>query len=79
MSEADTPDCTAETGHYDLGLHVASLFVILAASSIGVFIPVAFGTADRSVERKEHALVRLSKYSFFVLKYFGTGIIISLA
>nr|XP_019012562.1 uncharacterized protein I206_02057 [Kwoniella pini CBS 10737]OCF51343.1 hypothetical protein I206_02057 [Kwoniella pini CBS 10737] len=56
---------------YNLGLHVASVFVLLAASGIGVFLPVIMGNDQNGN--------KFFKRAFFVLKYFGTGIIIALA
>lgn len=35
--------CTAILGDYDLGMHVAALFILLVASSVGVFLPVLLG------------------------------------
>ncbi|TYJ52306.1 hypothetical protein B9479_007092 [Cryptococcus floricola] len=64
--------CTpGEAGYYDLGLHIASVFVLLVASALGVFSPVVLG--DRGNKNGWFGI------TFFTLKYFGTGIIISLA
>ncbi|ODN90827.1 hypothetical protein L198_06144 [Cryptococcus wingfieldii CBS 7118] len=64
--------CTpGEAGYYDLGLHIASVFVLLVASALGVFSPVVLG--DRGNKNGWFGT------TFFTLKYFGTGIIISLA
>lgn len=63
--------CSAEdVGEYDLGLHIASVFVMLIASGLGVFLPVLLGSGTSRP---------LFRNVFFVLKHFGTGIIVSLA
>ncbi|WVQ80145.1 hypothetical protein IAT38_002250 [Cryptococcus sp. DSM 104549] len=58
-------------GDYDTGLHIASVFVMLFASGLGVFLPVLLGGRG--------ARSMWFGGAFFALKYFGTGIIISLA
>lgn len=43
-SEGDAqPDCFTSPDTYDLGLHIAAVFVLLAASAFGVFFPVCLG------------------------------------
>ncbi|WWC62356.1 uncharacterized protein I303_104952 [Kwoniella dejecticola CBS 10117] len=73
--EASDADSCAPSApeSYNLGLHVASVFVLLAASGIGVFFPVIMGNDGSD---KGNVFFRRT---FFVLKYFGTGIIIALA
>jgi zinc transporter 1/2/3 len=58
-----------DLGPYDLAVHIAAVFVLLAASAIGVFTPVIFGNSAKPF------LLNI----FFVLKHFGTGVIISTA
>ncbi|ODN83704.1 hypothetical protein, variant [Cryptococcus amylolentus CBS 6039] len=58
-----------EAGYYDLGLHVASVFVLLVATALGVFSPVVLG--DMGNRNGWFGT------TFFTLNYFGTGIIIS--
>nr|XP_019045919.1 hypothetical protein I302_06310 [Kwoniella bestiolae CBS 10118]OCF24849.1 hypothetical protein I302_06310 [Kwoniella bestiolae CBS 10118] len=75
-----SPLCTSSTpGSYDLGLHIVSVFVLLVASAIGVFLPVFMAgnvhEKSSSASKRDEWVRRV----FFVLKYFGTGIIISLA
>ena len=68
---SDAEGCTIEeVGEWDKPLHIASIFVLLIASGIGVFLPVIFG---------DHSKNSLVGKASFVLKYFGSGIIISLA
>lgn len=65
-------DCwVTELQNYDLSLHIAAVFVMMVASAIGVFLPVILG--------KLGSRNKLFGSVFFVLKYFGSGIIISLA
>lgn len=65
-------DCgVTELQDYNLSLHIAAVFVMLVASAIGVFLPVILG--------KLGSRNKLFGSVFFVLKYFGSGIIISLA
>ncbi|OCF30959.1 hypothetical protein I316_07365 [Kwoniella heveanensis BCC8398] len=79
MTKADT-DVNTDTcapsspESYNLGLHVASVFVLLVASGIGVFGPVLLGS-DRGFDGRS----LMYRYTFFALKHFGTGIIVSLA
>ncbi|WVW84400.1 hypothetical protein I302_106434 [Kwoniella bestiolae CBS 10118] len=71
---ADSDSCEASTPEsYNLGLHVASVFVLLVASGFGVFLPVLMGPG---ADGNGNVWFRRT---FFVLKYFGTGIIIALA
>ncbi|OCF62236.1 hypothetical protein L486_01904 [Kwoniella mangroviensis CBS 10435] len=71
---ADSDSCAPSTPEsYSLGLHVASVFVILVGSGIGVFLPVLMGPTSDGTQNV------FFRRTFFVLKYFGTGIIISLA
>ncbi|WVQ66032.1 uncharacterized protein L199_004210 [Kwoniella botswanensis] len=71
---ADSDSCAPSTPEsYNLELHVASVFVILVGSGIGVFLPVLMGPSSDVTQNV------VFRRTFFVLKYFGTGIIISLA
>ncbi|KIR27527.1 solute carrier family 39 (zinc transporter), member 1/2/3 [Cryptococcus deuterogattii LA55] len=60
-----------ELQNYNLALHIAAVFVMLVASALGVFLPVILG--------KLGPRNKLFGSLFSILKYFGSGIIISLA
>ncbi|KAG0212361.1 high-affinity Zn(2+) transporter zrt1 [Mortierella sp. GBA30] len=65
--------CGAETGNkegYNMGLHIAAVFIILAASTAGVFMPV--------IASKVRAL-RISNRVLTLGKQFGTGVILATA
>ncbi|EPQ28570.1 uncharacterized protein PFL1_03874 [Pseudozyma flocculosa PF-1] len=79
--------------NYDLGLHVAAIFILLASSSTGTFLPILLQrrTSKSSPEAAAAAAAGgsgdvdglqaegfLSKL-FFVCRHFGTGIILSTA
>jgi solute carrier family 39 (zinc transporter), member 1/2/3 len=69
--EEATPSC--DTGNeYDgrLGLRIAALFIIWVTSSIGAVFPVF---ANR------HKGMRIPEWTFFVCKYFGSGVIVATA
>ncbi|WRT67547.1 uncharacterized protein IL334_004519 [Kwoniella shivajii] len=71
-SSADLDSCISSSPEtYNLPLHVASVFILLVASGFGVVLPVVMGSVSSGNAFFHKA--------FFVLKYFGTGIIISLA
>ena len=64
---------TCDTGNeYDgrIGLRVAALFIIWITSSIGTVFPVF---ANR------HKGMRIPEWTFFVCKYFGSGVIVATA
>ncbi|KAF9579312.1 high-affinity Zn(2+) transporter zrt1 [Lunasporangiospora selenospora] len=66
-------ECQVETNdmsQYDLGLHIACIFIILSASGLGVFLPV--------IASKFKSL-RFSANVLMLSKQFGTGIILSTA
>ena len=71
MSDSDAVCvASASTDSYSLPLHIASVFVLLVSSGIGVFTPVIFGArSDRGWWQT----------AFAITKHFGTGTIISLA
>lgn len=65
-------DCgVTELQNYNLAIHIAAVFVMLVASALGVFLPVILG--------KLGPRNKLFGSLFSILKYFGSGIIISLA
>ncbi len=89
------PPCSGwDTNQEDMGLRVASVFIILVSSLLGVLLPMALARAARSADAQNndskqddsrrqgpnHRLRRqLSKQAFFVAKYFGTGVILATA
>ncbi|KAL2187244.1 Zinc/iron permease [Thermothelomyces heterothallicus CBS 203.75] len=66
------PKCGSgeEVGEYDLGLHVAGLFLVLAASIFGAGFPVV---------AKKVKWVHVPAKTFFLCKHFGTGVLIATA
>jgi zinc transporter 1/2/3 len=57
---------------YDLGLHIAAFFVLLVGSAIGVFVPITLGIRSTKT-------IGWIAQVVFILKHFGTGIILSTA
>ncbi|KAK4100504.1 Zinc/iron permease [Parathielavia hyrcaniae] len=57
-------------GEYDLGLHVAALFLVLAASIFGAGFPVV---------AKKVKWVEVPAKTFFICKHFGTGVLVATA
>ncbi|WVF69402.1 hypothetical protein IAT40_004179 [Kwoniella sp. CBS 6097] len=71
-ADTDVDSCApASAESYNLSLHVASVFVLLAASGIGIIGPVLLGS--------DNGRSSFFRYTFSALKHFGTGIIASLA
>jgi solute carrier family 39 (zinc transporter), member 1/2/3 len=69
----EEPAPTCDTGNgYDgrLGLRVAAIFIIWVTSSVGTVFPVF---ANR------HKGMRIPDWTFFVCKYFGSGVIVATA
>lgn len=69
MADAQQDQCDADavdTSH--LGLRIASIFIILAASLLGTLIPILLGNSSRDLHR-----------AFFIFKFIGTGVIIGTA
>ncbi|KAI9752009.1 MAG: hypothetical protein M4579_005805, partial [Chaenotheca gracillima] len=66
-----TPACDGGDD-YDgrLGLRISAVFVILVGSTLGVLFPVFV---------HQHQGIRVPKWTFFVAKYFGSGVIIATA
>lgn len=54
----------ADGPEYNLGLHVAALFVLLAVSSMAAAFPI-FAT--------RFSFLRISPTFFFIVRHFGTG------
>lgn len=65
----ETINCSSGAeGDYDMGLHIAAIFVIFAAAALGVLSPILTSRFPQFV-----VLQRL----FFVAKFFGAGVIIT--
>lgn len=65
------PKCdgdAADDSH--LGLRIGSIFIILVASAIGALAPVFLARQSK---------LHVPKFTFFVLKYIGTGVIVATA
>lgn len=54
--------CTAQLGDYDIGLHVAALFVLLISSGVGVFLPVIFASKKAARGRFSGSVVYVSNH-----------------
>lgn len=73
QSEVDGQPVSCDTGNeYDgrIGLRVAALFVIWFGSSVGACFPIY---------AKRHAGLNVPEWTFFVAKYFGSGVIVATA
>ncbi|KAG5979971.1 hypothetical protein E4U55_004530 [Claviceps digitariae] len=71
MAEPDTNNCNGEP--VDLGmrdLRIGSIFIILVASLLGALTPVLLARQSR---------MHVPKFTFFICKYIGTGVIIATA
>ncbi|KAK3994536.1 Zinc/iron permease [Cladorrhinum sp. PSN332] len=69
---SEKPQCGSgeQVGEYDLPLHVAGLFMVLAASIIGAGFPVM---------AKKVKWLNVPQKAFFICKHFGTGVLIATA
>jgi len=73
LRQIDTSTPTCDTGNdYNgrIGLRVAAIFIIWATSSIGATFPI-FAKRNKSM--------RVPEWTFFVAKYFGSGVIVATA
>lgn len=72
MAEADAPlDCNGSPADDTRrGLRIASIFIILVASLFGALAPVLLARQTR---------MHVPKFTFFLCKYVGTGVIIATA
>ena len=71
MAEEETLDCSGGVVVLtNKGLRIASVFIILASSAIGVFLPIFLARQTK---------MPVPKLTFFICKYFGTGVIIATA
>ncbi|KAK0716445.1 Zinc/iron permease [Apiosordaria backusii] len=69
--EAPAPSCVGTlSSRDDLGLRIASVFIILLGSAVGALLPVWLARSSK---------LRVPKLCFFIAKYFGTGVIIATA
>lgn len=71
MADSGTPTCDTSNG-YDgrIGLRVSAIFVILVGSLFGAVFPIFARRIGRS---------GLPSWTFFIAKYFGSGVIIATA
>jgi solute carrier family 39 (zinc transporter), member 1/2/3 len=70
-AEEETPSCaTGNEYNGKLGLRIAALFIIWITSSLGAVFPIF---ANR------HKGLRIPESTFFVCKYFGSGVIVATA
>ncbi|KAK4164568.1 putative transporter [Cladorrhinum sp. PSN259] len=69
---SEKPKCGSgeQVGEYDLPLHVAGLFMVLAASIFGAGFPVM---------AKKVKWLKVPQKAFFICKHFGTGVLIATA
>ncbi len=72
MAETDAPmNCDGEAvDDTRRGLRIGSIFIILVASLLGALVPVLLARQTR---------MHVPKFTFFVCKYVGTGVIIATA
>ncbi|OAA63533.1 plasma membrane low affinity zinc ion transporter [Niveomyces insectorum RCEF 264] len=71
-ASAALPQCEGwGTDLSDKGLRIASVFIILVGSLLGVFLPMALARTSPNW--------RFSQLAFFLCKYFGSGVILSTA
>lgn len=69
MADTQPVECDGEpVDTTNLGLRIASIFIILAAALLGALIPVFLSKSKRDLHR-----------TFFVCKFIGTGVIIATA
>ncbi|SJX63352.1 related to ZRT2-Zinc transporter II [Sporisorium reilianum f. sp. reilianum] len=61
--------------NYDMALHVGALFVLLASSAFGSFLPIVMHTRARAGAKWRGWADEV----FFVCRHFGTGVLISTA
>ena len=61
---------------YDKGLHVATIFILLASSAMGTYLPILVYTGGSGGQKRWGAW---ADEVFFICRHFGTGVIISTA
>ncbi|KAG0258879.1 high-affinity Zn(2+) transporter zrt1 [Mortierella polycephala] len=74
-------DISNQTPGYSLGLHIAGVLIILAASTLGVFMPLIAARIP-APSRRTHPLrinMRIPSLTLTLGKQFGTGIILATA
>lgn len=70
LESENSGNCGIVERVYNVPLRIGLLFVMLATSAIGVFVPISISSASRS---------RSSGFILMTLKQFGTGVIIATA
>ncbi|KAH6564610.1 hypothetical protein BASA50_008587 [Batrachochytrium salamandrivorans] len=69
--ESDIDPCIAVIdGHYDIPLHIAAIFIIMAISFLGTLLPIVF---------KHFATSKTGRSTITALKLFGAGVILATA
>ncbi|KAI5803508.1 zinc/iron transporter [Peziza echinospora] len=63
-------DCAVSDRDYNRGLRIGALFIVLATSSIAVFLPIVLA---------EFTKLALNGIIFTIIKQFGTGVIVATA
>jgi zinc transporter 1/2/3 len=67
---ADEDACRFVAGDYNLSLRIVALFAVLAASAIGVYVPIVVGRfTAKAMDRTPLT------WCLLVMKHFGTGVI----
>ncbi|OAQ62419.1 membrane zinc transporter [Pochonia chlamydosporia 170] len=71
MADAEQSSCDGEVVDLGMrGLRIASIFIILVASLVGALTPVLLARQTK---------MHVPKFTFFICKYVGTGVIIATA
>lgn len=69
--DADQPNCNGDAVDLDMmGLRIGSVFILLVASLIGAVLPIFLA---------RQKFLHVPKFTFFICKYVGTGVIIATA
>lgn len=66
LTTRDTCDAGIEENDDRMGARISTIFVILATSAIGTFLPIL---------SSKYSFIRLPTWVFFITKYFGSGVI----
>lgn len=88
-TESQDSSCSsgsASIQDYDLSLHIAAVFIVLAASFVGCLIPASSSQYERHLARNppsdakvSNRLKKIFNHCSFVLRHFGAGIIFATA
>lgn len=69
-SSSASASCELQERHYNIGLRVGTLFVVLVTSALGVFVPIFMVNLP---------MQNVNSIIFTTVKQFGTGVIVSTA